>query len=214
MQRTASHANAVESFVAQLPASAGDRAASGRVGPNAIIQLRHVLVERLGGEAAAALLTRAGLARYAASDPDGMVSEADARRLFLQVAEELGPAEADRVLFEAGRRTGRYIIENRIPRPATRLMQRLPHVLAAPILLRAIAAHAWTFAGSGETRISLWPRLSLSIGGNPLATPGCPWHRGVLEMLFQMLASKTSRVEHPRCCARGDRDCLTILRMR
>jgi divinyl protochlorophyllide a 8-vinyl-reductase len=184
------------------------------VGPNVIIQLRHVLVERLGGEGAAALLTRAGLARYTARDPDGMVSEVDVRRLFLQVVEDLGPPEAEQVLYEAGRRTGRYIIENRIPRPAARLMQGLPRILAAPILLRAIAAHAWTFAGSGDARVSLWPRLALSIGGNPLATPGCAWHRGVLEMLFQTLASKTARVDHARCCARGDRDCLTILRMR
>lgn len=141
-----------------------------------------------------------------------MVSEADARRFFFQVIEDLGTSVADQVLCEAGRLTGQYIIENRIPRPAARLLQRLPRRLAAPILLRAIAAHAWTFAGSGETRVSLWPSLSISIGANPLATPGCPWHRGVLEMLFQTLASQTARAEHVRCCARGDRDCLTILR--
>ena len=68
------------------------------------------------------------------------------------------------------------------------------------LLATAIARHAWTFAGSGACRTGArddgW---TVAIENNPLATPGCPWHTGVLETMFRTLVSKRAIVTHGKC---------------
>jgi hypothetical protein len=100
------------------------------------------------------------------------------------------------LMADAGVRTGRYILENRIPRPVRRLLQNLPVWLAARALLKAIRAHAWTFAGNARVSIAPGHPAIIEIRSNPIAVPGCPWHRGVFEMLFSGILGKPVHVDH------------------
>ena len=118
-----------------------------RVGPNAVIQLRDVLHDfRLHG---AALFDAAGVGAWWLQPPSEMIPEQEAARLHQAVRRHLVPEQARAVLREAGLRTADYLLANRIPRPAQIVLRILPPRFAAALLLRAIAAHAWTFAGSG-----------------------------------------------------------------
>lgn len=187
---------------------------AGRVGPNAIIQTRRVLAQHVAPREVERLLVDAGLGAYVPGDPVDMVDAGEVARFFAAIQAAYGAQEADVILREAGHLTGGYIIAHRIPRPAALVLRTLPGVWAAPLLLRAVAAHAWTFAGAGRVAIRCRTPLSIDITGNPLATPGCPWHLGVLESLFRTLASKTVSLCHVACCARGDSSCLTEIRLR
>lgn len=205
-----------EGLVAQeLPVglSASARSAVGAhadcVGPNAIIQIRPALARYVDADTLAGVFNAAGLGAYAVRDPAGMVPAADVARLFDALREKLGAEVTDSVLGHAGRLTGAYIIANRIPRFARAALRFSPARVAAPMLLNAIAAHAWTFAGGAEVRIGMRAPLWIEMGGNPLATPGCPWHLGVLETLFRTLASRTTMLRHTACCAWGDAVCRT-----
>jgi hypothetical protein len=87
-------------------------------------------------------------------------------------------------------------LENRIPRPVRRLLQNLPAWLAARALLKAIRAHAWTFAGNARVSIAPGHPAIIEIRSNPIAVPGCPWHRGVFETLFSGILGKPVHVDH------------------
>ena len=111
------------------------------------------------------------------------------------------------VLREAGAGTAAYVMANRIPAPVRGLLRFLPPRPAANLLLAAIQRHAWTFAGSGACRVSRSGRTAvLEIEHNPLATPGCAWHAGVLETMFRRLVSPRATLRHTDCEARGG-DC-------
>lgn len=183
-----------------------------RVGPNAIIQMAHAL-EAAGGPALAwRIFECAGLAPLLARPPEEMVPEATVARLNATVLAQLPGASSAALLREAGLRTGDYILAHRIPRPAQWLLRCMPAALAAPVLMKAVARHAWTFAGSGAVRIGGGARPWIAIAANPLAQPGCPWHGAVFERLFRRLVAAGCTVTHPRCCARGDADCLFEIR--
>lgn len=182
-----------------------------RIGPNALIQTGHALSALFGDDTARAVFADAGLARRYDEPPASMVDEAEPKRLFAAISNRLPAEHADSVLREAGDRTALYLLENRIPRPARLLLPHLPIALSTRILLKAISGHAWTFAGSGlfSGRVDGWrsPIVTLRIGRNPLATPGCPWHSAVFQRLFSTLTASDLRVSHPACCARGDDAC-------
>lgn len=180
---------------------------AGKVGPNAIIQLADVLADRLGLEERAAALRAAGLAHYLARDPERMTDEREAAALHLAV-QARQPQDWDELSWEAGERTAEYLLENRIPKGAQWLLRRLPPAWSARMLLRAIRAHAWTFAGSGGFSARMERgAVVISIAANPIAMPGCPWHRGVFTRLFRELVSPRVLVRHERCCAHGAPEC-------
>ena len=110
-------------------------APSPRIGPNAILQLADVLDARLGRAERDGLLERAGI--DALPDGKSMIDEGPAARLH-QALREAYPPRAAALAQEAGRRTGDYIIANRIPRPAVWLLRILPMGLATRMLARAI----------------------------------------------------------------------------
>lgn len=182
--------------------------ATGKVGPNAIIQLADVLADRLGLEERAAALSAAGLAHYLARDPERMTDEREAAALH-RIVQARQPHDWDELSWEAGGRTAEYLLEHRIPRPAQWLLKRLPPAWSARMLLRAIREHAWTFAGSGEfsARIERGAVI-ITIARNPIAMPGCPWHRGVFTRLFGELVSPGVLVRHEHCCANGEASCV------
>lgn len=178
-----------------------------RIGPNAIIQARAAM-EALGRDRLAdVVLERAGLTRYIHEPPTGMVPQVEVAALFEAMSACCSPGEVLELTREAGLRTGDYILAHRIPLAAQRLLQHLPRVLAAPLLLSAIRRHAWTFAGDGFVTCSYRRPVSISIANNPIAMPGCPWHVAVFERLFAELVDQRVRVCHERCCAEGAPAC-------
>jgi divinyl protochlorophyllide a 8-vinyl-reductase len=185
----------------------GMEAQRGVVGPNAVLQLCEP-VRAAGGEALLQdVFRRAGLSHYLATPPLAMVPQEEARRLFGAVREYLGPEAGDAVLREAGAGTAAYVMANRIPAFARGVLRVLPPRPAARLLLTAIRRHAWTFAGSGVCCVSQAGRTAaLEIEHNPLSTPGCAWHIGVLETMFHRLVSRRTALVHTACEARcGDR---------
>ncbi|MDH4439892.1 MAG: bacteriochlorophyll 4-vinyl reductase [Rhizobium sp.] len=181
-----------------------------RIGPNSLIQTGQALAALFGDETARRVFDRAGIAHRYTDPPSAMLEEREPQRLFAVLCDTLSDQDAARVLAEAGHRTGHYLLANRIPKPARWLLPRLPTAISARLLVRAISAHAWTFAGSGrfsgEVRGWHRPVIQLMIRANPLATPGCLWHGAVFERLFATLTATHVSVLHPRCSAQGG-DC-------
>ncbi len=183
------------------------RAESHSVGPNSIVQTAEALRALAGPVACTEIFERAGLSKYLACPPSRMVPQEEAALLFQAVRAELSEAKATAVLAEAGRRTGRYIIANRIPPAVARLLRVLPRSVGARVLLTTIHKHAWTFAGSGGMTVRLGRALQLEIENNPLATPCCPWHVATLAELFGTLVAPGVRVDHVACSDRGRSIC-------
>jgi divinyl protochlorophyllide a 8-vinyl-reductase len=182
-----------------------------RVGPNAVIQLRDVLRDfHLNG---AMLFAAAGVGVWWEQPPAEMIPEQEAARLHQAVRRHLAPEQARAVLREAGLRTADYLLLARIPRLAQIVLQILPPRLAAALLLRAIAMHAWTFAGSGVFSFTLGRTAEISIRANPFRhgevapAPICVWHQAVFERLFTRLVSRRVRVRETACCAVSGDEC-------
>jgi divinyl protochlorophyllide a 8-vinyl-reductase len=170
------------------------RSQAGLVGPNAVIQLAAALSAEPGD--AERVFARAGFSRLLRKLPDAMVDETIPARLFDALWRELPAAQAARIAHDAGRRTGTYVLENRIPKLARVLLRLLPVRIAAPLLLKAIERNAWTFAGSGLCRVKAGEPPVITIAGNPIAMPGCVWHVGVFEVLFRSLVSEHVQIRH------------------
>lgn len=172
------------------------------IGPNAILQLLPQIA-RIGGEARVAqMLAEAGI--FDVPDGTHMIPEGDAARLH-QVLRRDEPDLAPQLAAKAGRATADYILAHRIPEFAQILLKLLTAPLAARSLSRAIAKHAWTFAGSGEFRVvSPW---CFEIAHNPIvrgehsATPLCHWHTAVFERLYRVLVHPHVTCEETTCCA-------------
>lgn len=185
-------------------------APEGMIGPNALLQLVPVL-DRCGGpELRRALLARAGV--FELPDGSGMIDEAPVVRVHRVLRRDL-PDLAAGVAWAAGRRTGDYILVHRIPRGAHVVLGALPARLGAPLLARAVAKHAWTFAGSGRFRlVSGWPPV-FEIADNPVVrgersdTPLCHWHAAVFERLYARLVDPRFQCRETACCAQGAPAC-------
>ncbi len=180
-----------------------------RIGPNAILQLVPVLDRAIGPVRRMALFAEAGVAL---PPPDaGMLPESEVIRLHRAVCLRL-PEEAPELLRHAGLATADYILAHRIPAVAQRVIRLMPAALAARVLAKAIARHAWTFAGSGAFAVERFGPLTVSIRQNPLATgaadhPSCHWHAAVFDRLFSTLVWPRVEVIETRCCAQGDEVC-------
>lgn len=179
-----------------------------RVGPNAILQLTEALIARGGRGAADALLAHAGLDAYRRDPPEGMIPQSQAIAAHRALSALHPPMEAERIAFEAGLRTGDYLLAHRIPKLAQALLTLLPARLAARLLVKAIARHAWTFAGSGRFSARVTETtVVLEIAANPLAANPCAWHRGVFTRLFRALVSRRASVAETACFGAGAPAC-------
>lgn len=185
-----------------------DARGGGLIGPNALLQLAPVL-DRAGGPALRARIFAAGGVSEMPSG-DGLMPEGPAARVHQAVRAQL-PDIAAAVAREAGRRTGLYILRNRIPPAVRSLLRTLPPGLSARLLSRAIARHAWTFAGSGRFRAAgPW---SFEIVDNPIVagevaeTPVCHWHAAVFETLYRQLVGRRLRCTEVACRAAGATAC-------
>jgi len=187
-------------------------AGAARIGPNAVLQMIPVLDRVLGPSARARLCRAAGLDGMPSEA--GLMPEAPAMRLH-QSLRALEPDVSARIGAEAGRGTAEYILAHRIPPAAQSLLRHLPPALAAPVLSRAIARHAWTFAGSGRfRRVSGW---QFELDDNPLirgeaaAGPLCHWHAAVFERLYRALVAPDVRCRETACAATGAPCCRFVL---
>jgi divinyl protochlorophyllide a 8-vinyl-reductase len=188
-----------------------------RIGPNAILQMVPVLDAHTGPEVRRSLMAEAGVIDL--PDGAGLIPEGPAAALHQALRRKL-PHEAPRLAREAGLGTADYILAHRIPRPAQALLKALPARLAAPILAKAIARHAWTFAGSGRFAIASTRPLVFTLADNPVVrgersdTPLCAWHEAVFERLFRTLVSPRAAVTETACCAQGAPACRFEIRLR
>ena len=78
-------------------------------------------------------------------------------------------------------------------------MKALPPSLSARVLLKAIARHAWTFAGSSTLQHDARHPVRISLSGSPMfATPTCQilaarYYEAAFETLFRQLVSAGTR---------------------
>ncbi|MFN8830857.1 MAG: bacteriochlorophyll 4-vinyl reductase [Labrys sp. (in: a-proteobacteria)] len=195
----------------------GDERA-GRVGPNAITRVSDTLVDQCGAAVRDRVFLAADLIRHVAEPPTAMVDENEVAALHASLHAVLGEAAARRVAREAGRRTGDYIIANRIPSLVRLLLACLPAAPAARLLVKAITRHAWTFAGSGSFAVEDGPPLTFVISGGPLSKgvathePACDYFAATFERLFQRLVSARAVVVETACVASGDTACRFAIR--
>lgn len=173
---------------------------TGRIGPNALLQVFNVLDDLLGDEETKRLAGRAGLAHHVTTPPAAMVDERDVVALHQTVRTSLRADQAEMVLLQAGDRTADYILANRIPKFAQTLLRALPVRPATAILLRAIAKNAWTFAGSGQFTFQTGRPATLTLNDcpacfevYPLGQP-CLYYTATFEGLFRALVHPGARV--------------------
>lgn len=189
------------------------RAIPARIGPNTIIQLSHVLRERYGEYLASALLFEStGYAMTAL--PGAMVDEREAQAFVRLVMQQLGERPAAAVLHEAGHRTADYLMANRIPRPAQWIMKALPRRAGLSLLLKAMRANAWTFAGSGAFSVHTHARgADLVFHACAMCRdmyalePVCDFYAGTFEHLIRSLVAPRAQVREVECQAQGGHCC-------
>ncbi len=185
-----------------------------RIGPNAIIQVLEALTAEFGQASTAAFFESIGLGAHSASRPCDMVAERDVAVLQASLRERFGVDVATVISREAGRRTGDYLLAHRIPKRAQQLLRWMPAALAARILARAIARHAWTFAGSGSFHVIAGRPFVLSIRHNPMcsmirsATPSCDYYAATFERIFQAIVHPNATVTETQCESMGAPACV------
>jgi divinyl protochlorophyllide a 8-vinyl-reductase len=191
--------------------------AGARIGPNAITRTAEALMAASGAGEQSRVFAAAGLVAHLIAPPTEMVDEHDVVRLHRALRSELGNTRARAIARDAGRRTGDYLLENRIPRPLHRVLPLLPRRLAGAILLSAMRRHAWTFAGSGEFEPRTGRPMQLVIHDCPLCrgahadAPLCDYYAGTFERLFRVLVDPAVEVRETACAANGADACRFVV---
>lgn len=186
---------------------------TGRIGPNAVIRLAEALDALESKAVTKRLFIAADLESYVHSPPQAMVPEDDVTLLHRHLRHDLKPTRAATVSWLAGQRTADYLLANRIPRPVQRLLKLLPARLAAFILLKAIGAHAWTFAGTSRFTWRMGHPITLTFEDCPLCRgdhagePCCSYYAATFERLFRELISSKTDVRETACIAMGGEAC-------
>ncbi|MGJ4952801.1 bacteriochlorophyll 4-vinyl reductase [Bradyrhizobium sp. HKCCYLS20291] len=187
--------------------------AAGRIGPNAIIQTAEALRLLLGEDATDRVFAAARLENYLSTPPAEMVDEAEVIRLHGALRTLLDEDTARAVSGKAGQLTAAYLLANRIPRPAQRLLRLLPARLASRALSRAITAHAWTFAGTGIFTACPGRPTVYEISQCPLCRghrsdhASCDFYAATFETLFRTLVHPDARAREIACEAVGASAC-------
>lgn len=175
-------------------APAADDAAPAMIGPHAVIHLAEAMRDRIGENATMDVLANARIAEL----PTGttMIREVEALRLHRWLAMR-EPINCFEITTDAARRTADYIIANRIPHMAVRLLQLLPVRLSAYLLMSAIGHHAWTFVGAGRFQpCRAWAfEIDRSEADDPVFLPESlfNWYAKVFEHMYRRLVSPDCR---------------------
>ena len=190
-----------------------DAAHTGRIGPNAVIRLAEALDALESKAVTKKLFIAANLETYVHALPQAMVPEEDVTVLHRHLRSDLGPRRAASVSWIAGQRTADYLLSHRIPKPVQQLLKLLPARLAAFILLKAIGAHAWTFAGTSRFSWHMGRPITLTFEDCPLcrhdraAQPCCSYYSATFERLFRELINADASVSETLCIAAGGSAC-------
>jgi divinyl protochlorophyllide a 8-vinyl-reductase len=190
-----------------------DPRGTGVIGPNSVLQLIEAL--RLAGLGVFSnkVFESAGVADWLTDPPQAMIDERPVGRLHQAVRAMASPEQGKALMAEAGRLTADYILANRIPKAAQVVLKLLPPRPAAALLVKAISAHSWTFAGTGKFSAEAGLPTVFTLIGNPLcagekaSAPVCDWHAAVFQRLFQVLVSPKARVVETECEASGGTSC-------
>lgn len=191
-------------------------AASGvaRIGPNALIQTVAALRESHGA-AAEAFLKGIGRGDLATAPPTHMVDEGEFIALINALRAAYGVEEAGAILARSGELTAAYLLANRIPAIARRLLPLLPRAIALRLLLRAVGSHAWTFAGSGRFSFSVGPGRTLlhlsdcaECRGMSAREPLCRYYERCFQTLLRPLIDRRLVVCEVECAASGAGACV------
>ena len=181
-----------------------------RIGPNSVLQLVPLLDDTFGRSERDRLLRLSGMEELPTDN--GLMAEGPAAALH-QALRAQYPALAPAMTRQAGERTGDYIIQNRIPVAALRVLVHLPAWLSGPLLASIIEKHAWTFAGSGAFRVVKRFPLTFELRDNPVVRgehadgPICHWHAAVFERLFTRIVDANLHCVETHCSAAGDGSC-------
>lgn len=163
------------------------------IGPNAVLQTAWAMERRIGPAAVREVLDVAGV--YPLPSGDAMIAEAEALRLHHALA-ALHPEAADEIAVAAAEGTADYIIAHRIPALAARALRWLPAPLAARLLMKAIARHAWTFIGAGRFTVTGPWHFTIDRGdaGDACAPPPTLflWYAQVFARLYATLVRRGS----------------------
>lgn len=180
-----------------------EKGAPARIGPNAVIRTVQELEGILGRTDTERMLRRFGLEHLLHVEPDGMRPEEEFLRLVKAVTESLPPETARAVLLSAGRSTGSYVLENRIPGVFRKLAPVLPRTVRLRLLLSAFQRHAWTFAGSGrfEVEVGTPARMRLELAPEarelPSRIPLIAYYTGSFEVLLRAMVDSDLTLEGP-----------------
>jgi divinyl protochlorophyllide a 8-vinyl-reductase len=189
-----------------------------RIGPNAILQVIEAVTAAKGESACEALFSFAGLSHYLAVRPTEMVSEQDVATLQRALREQFGVEEAKALSWDAGLRTGDYLLANRIPKFAQVVLRCVPASVAARVLAGAIGKHSWTFAGSGTFSFTPGKPFVFRIVNSPLCSqikatePACDFYAATFERIFRAIVHPNSRVVETECEASGGKACVFEVR--
>jgi divinyl protochlorophyllide a 8-vinyl-reductase len=190
-----------------------------RIGPNAVTRLIEALTALEGVAALTRIFAEAGVVAYLANAPRAMVPDEDVARLHKALHDVVGPARAAAIGAEAGRRTGAYLLANRIPRLAQGALRLVPRRAAMRLLLRAIGRHAWTFAGAGVFAWRETGRIfKLTIAGGPVSrhveadAPACAYYAATFETIFRAIIDPRCAVVETECEACGAPACMFEVR--
>ncbi len=162
----------------------------------------------------ASILGAAGLAAYLDAAPSAMVPEREVTALYAAIRERVEPTECRAIACDAGRRTAGYVLTFRIPSFAQGIFPALPRPLGRRLMMLAIGANAWTFAGSARMRMRFATPASIALSNCPicrdarLAQPVCDYYAATFEKLFRTLVDPAYRVEEVACCAEGGAACV------
>jgi divinyl protochlorophyllide a 8-vinyl-reductase len=194
-------------------AHAHSRGGVARIGPNAVLQVTDALTAACGPTRTRELYEAAGLATYLCEPPTGMVDEREVMRLHGVLRSRLPEADQRRIAWQAGTATGDYLLANRIPHAAQRVLKVMPSSLASRVLLAAIGRHAWTFAGSGTFSARAGRPVVVTIADCPLCRgvraeqPLCDYYAATFQQLFRVLVARDALATETACSARGDGEC-------
>ncbi len=189
-----------------------------RIGPNAIIRVAEALNAQGDPQLTQRIFAAARLDHYLDALPEQMVPETDVIALQQTLRQELTPEQAQAINFDAGLRTGDYLLANRIPGFAQVILRLLPPRPACRMLLTAVGKNAWTFSGSGSYRFEMTKPVAVHIADCPISrgatatAPVCAFYTGTFQRLSETLISRSAQVTETQCQALGAEACVFEIR--
>jgi divinyl protochlorophyllide a 8-vinyl-reductase len=201
------------------PQAIDDASIAGRIGPNAITRLAQAITGLRGPGVTREVFAAAGKTHYLSHPPQSMVDEAEVIALHRAARRRLGDHAIVSVAWRAGELTGDYILAHRIPAPVRSVLPLLPARLSGDLLARAVARHAWTFAGSGDFSYRRTPAgLELTVRNSPLTrdlsadAPACHYYAATFQRLFRALTDPDITVVETTCSATGADACRFLVK--